>query len=150
MDITIRPARTEDIMQMCGLLAELFAIEADFFSDREKQKSALTALVTDRLNSSLTVVAVKGDQVIGMCSVQTLISTAEGGPAGFVEDVIILREYRGQGVGTAMLEVLLSWCRARGMTRVQLLADKNNEKAIAFYGSRRWQSTNLVCLRKQL
>jgi ribosomal protein S18 acetylase RimI-like enzyme len=137
-------------MQMCDLLAELFAMEADFSADREKQRNALTLLVAERLNSSLTVVAVKGYQVIGMCSIQALISTAEGGPAGFVEDVIILGEYRGQGVGTAMLDVLLSWCRARGMTRVQLLADKDNEKALAFYGSRGWESTNLVCLRKQL
>ena len=38
-----------------------------------------------------------------MCTVQTLISTAEGGPVGLVEDVIVRADYRGHGIGARLL-----------------------------------------------
>lgn len=37
MDFIIRPARPDDISGMCGLLNELFSIEADFEPDPRKQ-----------------------------------------------------------------------------------------------------------------
>ena len=37
--------------------------------------------------------------VRGMCTVQLVISTAEGGLAGLVEDLVVDRTYRGQGIG---------------------------------------------------
>ncbi len=149
-DIVIRPARPGDIPGMCGLLADLFAIEADFVPDRTKQAQALSILTADRSGSSLTLVAAAGGKVIGMCSVQMVISTAEGGSAGVVEDLVVHRVYRGQGIATRMLDVLLKWCRAQGITRLQLLADKDNDQAHAFYFARGWSCTNLVCLRKHL
>ncbi len=149
-DIIVRPARPEDIPGMCDLLADLFAIEADFVPDRLKQTHALSILTADQSGSSLTLVAAAGGEVIGMCSVQAVISTAEGGPAGVIEDLVVHRVYRGSGIATRMLEVLQKWCRALGITRLQLLADKDNDQAHAFYSARGWSCTNLVCLRKHL
>jgi hypothetical protein len=35
------------------------------------------------------------------------------------------------------------------MKRLQLLADAENEPALAFYGKSGWKRTQLICLRKR-
>lgn len=150
MDITIRPAKPEDIPWLCDLLAELFSIEADFEIDLAKQAKGLAMLLHDPADASLLVVAAKGDGIIGMGSVQLVVSTAEGGAAALVEDIIVRKEYRGAGIGAGILSLIEQWCKERGATRLQLLADRNNTPALDFYSHKGWASTNLVCLRKYI
>jgi GNAT superfamily N-acetyltransferase len=148
--VIIRQARVDDIPHLCDLLAELFLIESDFSPDREKQAQGLNLLIGDTSGSSAVFVAEKAGAIVGMCSVQTLISTAEGGRAGLVEDLIVRREYRGKGVGTAMLSRISSWCATREMTRLQLLCDADNAGALRFYAGDGWSATRLLCMRKHL
>ncbi len=148
--ITIRPAQPEDISLLCDLLADLFTLESDFEPVREKQARGLGALIADPSASSIVLVAVMGKKVVGMASVQTLISTAEGGRVGLVEDVIVDRSYRRRGVGVMLLDSATAWSREQGLKRLQLLADSNNRPAVDFYKNRRWNITSLICLRKML
>jgi ribosomal protein S18 acetylase RimI-like enzyme len=148
MDITFRPARPEDIPHLCDLLEELFSREPDFSTDRKKQERGLGLLVADPSGSSLILVAVNDDAVIGMATVQTLVSTAEGGRVGLVEDVIVDERFRCRNVGTLLLEEIIARSGKMGLTRLQLLADRDNHQALNFYGSRGWAATRLICLRK--
>ncbi len=150
MNITIRPAGPEDIPALCGLLEDLFAIESDFAPDMEKQVKALSILLTDPSDSSLVLVAVMEGKVIGMVSVQTLVSTAEGGKVGLVEDVVVDRQFRGRGIGTILLNHAAAWGRDRKLKRLQLLADRENMPAVDFYARNGWTATKLGCLRMLL
>ncbi|MBI5075557.1 MAG: GNAT family N-acetyltransferase [Nitrospirae bacterium] len=148
MEVTIRPARTDDISGMCALLTELFSIEADFKPDPGKQTRGLGCMINDPSGGSLLLVAESGSAVVGMATVQTLISTAEGGRVGLVEDVVVAREHRGKGIGSRLLEYVMKWAQERKLKRLQLLADKDNLPALAFYSGLRWEKTGLICLRK--
>jgi GNAT superfamily N-acetyltransferase len=150
MDIAIRPARTDDVPRMCGLLAELFSLESDFAPDGKNQARGLGMLVNDPTGTSFALVAVREGRVIAMATVQTLISTAEGGRVGLVEDVVVDRDFRGQGIGTRLLDGITIWSREQGLKRLQLLADAANMPALDFYKNRRWNTTRLICLRKML
>ncbi|MBI5633270.1 MAG: GNAT family N-acetyltransferase [Nitrospirae bacterium] len=150
MGFSIRPAREDDIPRICDLLTELFSIEADFTADREKQSRGLSLLLQDRSGSSVVIVAERDNEVIGVCSVQTLISTAEGGPVGLLEDLIVQKHYRGNGIGTELLAWIGRWCMAKKIRRLQLLRDSANNKALEFYVRNGWNSTSLVCMRKLL
>ncbi|MHB8791279.1 MAG: GNAT family N-acetyltransferase [Desulfobulbaceae bacterium] len=130
---------------MVALLGVLFTIEADFAADEAKQRRGLQMLLeSDR---ACLLVAESEAGVIGMCSGQVMISTAEGGPALVVEDVVIDQSFRGRGVGRMLMEALQSWAAARNVTRLQLLADRNNAPALDFYRRLGWQHTDLICLR---
>jgi GNAT superfamily N-acetyltransferase len=150
MDVIIRPAKTADIPSLCSLLSELFLIESDFSPDSQKQAKGLSLILTDRSGSAAVLVAEKEDEIVGMCSVQTLISTAEGGPAGFVEDLVVRKDCRGNGIGSRLLSEILTWCDTKGISRVQLLRDSDNNNALTFYAANGWRSTKLVCMRKCL
>jgi len=144
----IRTARQEDLEQLVGLLRLLFTIEDDFSFDATKQRQGLSLMLNN--DRGCILVAEKAGRVIGMCTGQVVISTAEGGPAVLVEDMVIDPDQRGQGLGRALMAALAAWARGQGATRMQLLADKNNPPALAFYDRIGWQTTALICLRQHL
>ena len=150
MSITTRPARPGDIPGMAELLEDLFSVEKDFTPDVEKQVHGLSALVADPSGRCFVLIAEHAGVVVGMATVQTLLSTAEGGRVGLVEDVIVHREYRGRGIGTRLLSGITDWSSRSGLKRLQLLADRENLSAIDFYVNRRWNTTGLICLRQML
>lgn len=144
----VRKARQEDLEQLVGLLRLLFTIEEDFSFDAAKQQQGLALLLN---NDRGCVLAAEADgRVVGMCTGQLVISTAEGGPAVLVEDVVVAPPHRGQGIGRALMNGLIDWAGAQGATRLQLLADKNNPPALGFYDRLGWQTTALICLRQHL
>ncbi len=146
----IRPALATDVPWMCGLLSELFSIEYDFSPDGRKQARGLNLLISDKSRTSAVFVAEEAAEIVGMGTVQILISTAEGGPAGVVEDLIVHEKCRGKGIGTAILSEIVKWCNSKKVTRLQLLRDADNVDALTFYTGNGWKGTKLVCMRKTL
>jgi len=142
----IRPARLDDIDSLTKLVSELFEIESDFYPDSGRQRKGLNLLLEDK--RSIILAAEKEGKVVGMCSVQTVISTAEGGPAGLLEDLIISAEERGKGIGKALLDEAGIWAYNQGITRLQLLFESDNEGARDFYNKLGWLNTKLICRRK--
>jgi ribosomal protein S18 acetylase RimI-like enzyme len=146
--ITIRTAKPSDIPQLVELLKELFTIEADFDFDQDKQTCGLNLLLNSENDCILVAELFSDNRVLGMCTVQTLISTAEGGAVGLLEDLVVAADFRYQGVGAKLLAEVVNWAECQGLKRLQLLADKNNRPALDFYQKQGWESTQLVCLRK--
>jgi len=143
--LNMRVAQKDDIPAMANLLSELFAIEVDFEIDLEKQQRGLTLLLES--NQAVVFVAEVEHQIIGMCSLQLLISTAQGSRVGLIEDVIITKNRQKQGIGKQLLETVKNWAKQQGLTRLQLLADKTNQNALDFYQSNDWKTTQLIALR---
>lgn len=144
----IRPAQQKDVEQLVGLLHSLFTIEEDFSADTGKQRCGLELMLAGA--HSQVLVAEADGQVVGMCTGQVVISTAEGGPAILVEDMVVAEGYRGQGIGRLLLSVLIDWSRGLGATRMQLLADRNNQPALDYYRHLGWQQTALHCWRRYI
>lgn len=148
-ETVIRPARAADIPVLCRLLERLFSIERDFVVDPVRQQRGLELLLAQGEAARL-VVAERGGAVVGMCSAQVLISTAEGGAVAVVEDVVVDERWRGHGIGTRLLESVGQWAVERGLRRLQLLADRTNEPALAFYSRLGWQGTRMTAMQKRL
>lgn len=146
--IRVRPARAADLDAMAALIAIIFAVEADFAVDAAKQRRGL-AMFLEQPAGRCLLVAEYQQQVIGMCSAQLLISTAEGGWKAIVEDVVVAKEYQGQGIGRTMLAALADWAVSQGGQRLDLLADRDNQRGLDFYNRTGWKKTNLIALQKK-
>ena len=144
----IRRAKHSDLITLVKLLTSLFSIEEDFIVDEAKQQSGLTMMLDDCQNRCI-MVAELGEQVVGMCTAQILVSTAEGGIVALIEDVVVDYDYRGRGIGRQLLLSIQNWAIERGARRLQLLADQNNTPALMFYKNMGWEQTQLICLRKK-
>lgn len=146
MNVKIRRAQSTDIKALVCLLKELFEIEEDFVFEENKQSKGLTLMFESK--KDCVVLAEHGSEVIGMCTIQALISTAEGGYVGLVEDMVVANKYSGKGIGRQMILEIERWATSQGLTRLQLLADCNNQPALAFYTKMGWLETRLIGLRK--
>jgi GNAT superfamily N-acetyltransferase len=148
LQVTVRQAVQADIDVMVRLLQALFALEEDFQPDPRRQQRGLKLLLDGCGKHRCLLVAETEGRVIAMASVQVLISTAEGGLAGLVEDVVVHRRHRGRGVGRQLMAAISAWADRHGLTRLQLLADRNNRPALGFYARLGWRQTQLICLRR--
>lgn len=137
----IRQAKKSDIPPMVGLLEELFAIEDDFVIDSMKQTNGLKLLL--EMPDSIALVVQIDDKIIAMATVQKLVSTAMGDYVGLIEDVVVTKAYRAQGIGKKLLHALIDECRKRGMKRLALGSDQRNQSAIEFYQKLGFKPSNM-------
>lgn len=147
--VTIGFATADDVEALADLLAELFALENDFTPNRSKQLAALRFILDRPALGRLFVLKVAG-KVAGMANALITVSTAEGGPVLLLEDVILQRDRRGAGLGRRLVEHVLAWAAAEGMSRVTLLADRDNAAALDFYRRLGFGLSAMQVLRKPL
>jgi RimJ/RimL family protein N-acetyltransferase len=119
----IRPARDEDRLPLARVFAAV-AEERDGIGseppvDIEKRAASWTL--------DATIVAVGNGEVIGS------IHVADTGH-GFGEiGMAILREWRGRGVGSALMAAAIEWARERGLHKLSLGVFAHNAAALALY-----------------
>jgi GNAT superfamily N-acetyltransferase len=148
-DYRVEPARKADIPALVQLLSLLFSIEQDFRPDSEKQRKGLELLL-EKPENAVLLVCRTAREVVGMVSAQLVISTATGAPSAWIEDLVLLPEYRARDLGRRLLDAAADWAWARGARRLQLLADADNSPALAFYAHLGWQPTRLFAWRGQI
>lgn len=144
--IIIRQAKESDLSVLVFLLEILCSIEKDFSFEQERQRRGLRLMLNNR--TGVILVAETDSRVIGMGTGQLLISTATGERAAQIEDIVVLPGWQGKGVGGRLMSALDDWAATTGGTRLQLLADQNNDKALAFYKRIGYRRTEMICLRK--
>jgi len=146
--IQLRKATAQDVETLVCLLHELFSIEKDFQIDAAKQRKGLEMLLLQQKASIF--VAVCDNKVIGMVSMQMVISTAEGGLSAWIEDMIITESYRRKGIGKKLLAFALQAAAEQGALRALLLTDKNNSQALAYYDNLGWHATSMIAKKMML
>ena len=146
-NITYCQANDADILELVQLLSLLFNIEKDFNPDTSKQQKGLELLLKNSTTASIQVAKNDTGKVIGMVSAQLVISTAEGAPSAWVEDMVIDASYRGHGIGKQLLKNALAWAKNKGATRAQLLVDTANTDVLGYYQHLKWETTQLQARR---
>lgn len=142
----IEEAAFSDIPQLCELLALLFEQEVEFQPDTDKQTSALTLLIGNPQRGRVFVLR-DGSAVLGMVSVQTLVSTACGGDVLLLEDLVVRPECRSRGFGSALLDYVVDFAFRGGYQRVTLLTDRINADALRFYARHGFRESGMVPCR---
>jgi GNAT superfamily N-acetyltransferase len=128
----IREAVCDDVPRLCALLAGLFALEADFTPDAERQRRGFW-LILDNPECGRVYCASQAGAVIGMVSILFTVSTAEGSRANWLEDMVVDPDWRGHGIGGRLLNHALAEAKMAGCTRITLLTDCENHQAMRFY-----------------
>ncbi len=142
-------ARREELPQLVALLGMLFSQEAEFVPDDAKQAAALGKILADETVGRLYV-AREGARVVAMASLLYSISTAEGGLAASFEDLIVLPEHRGRGIGSALLRFMVEEARRQGVLRISLLTDATNTRAQALYAKAGFRPSGMLSMRLHL
>ena len=145
-EFTIDTARPEDIPALSDLLAELFSLETDFRVDRKRQIRGLRMILASPERGTVLVARDTTGTIVGMVSIQLLVSTAAGGISGQIEDLVVQRGVRSRGLGSRLLREALAWGQSRGSLRFQVAADLRNAPALSFYTRRGFRTSSMGML----
>lgn len=147
MQITL--ANSDDIPALCSLLQTLFSQEIEFKPDQELQVRGLTDIVNNP-KVGCVVVARENGRVVGMVNLLFTVSTALGGRVALLEDMVVMPEKRGKGVGSKLLQYSIESAAEMDCLRITLLTDADNEGAHRFYQRHGFDQSSMVAFRKSL
>ncbi|TLP76951.1 GNAT family N-acetyltransferase [Maribacter sp. ACAM166] len=131
MEYTIRTAQREDMKQVLQLIHELAIFEKENDAVEVNQQN----LEEDGFGKHKLFhcfVAEKNNKTVGMALVYPRYSTWKG-PVIHLEDLIVTKEMRGTGLGTALLDEVVKYGNDLGVKRISWEVIDWNEPAIGFY-----------------
>jgi ribosomal protein S18 acetylase RimI-like enzyme len=131
MDSPIRLAQTGDLERVAALMGEFYA-ESGYPLDRERAARALAQLIAERDVGRLWLI-VSGGGVVGYLAVTFGFSLEYYGRDAFIDDLYIQPPFRGAGLGTRVLEVVVPECRALGIGALHLEVERSNRAAQDLY-----------------
>jgi ribosomal protein S18 acetylase RimI-like enzyme len=149
MSVLFDAGKVADLPQLVELLGILFTQEQELTPDAAKQERGLRLILEDASIGRIYV-AREGARVLGSVSILRSISTAEGGPAGHLEDFIVRPEFRGRGLGARLLAYALEQSRAEGLLRLILLTDGDNAAAQRLYERAGFARSGMLPMRRML
>lgn len=143
-DYNFRNAREADLQDIVSMLADDSLgsrREAVGGESQEKYVRAFQAIEHDANNTLL--VADVGDQAIAVLQL-TLIPglTYQGGWRAQIEGVRVSANWRGKGIGSALIQHAIGEARAYGCRMIQLTTDKKRPEAVRFYESLGFRATH--------
>lgn len=132
MTMTIRPAERADVPVIAGLIRGLASFE---------KLGAEVTMTEDRLAANLfgphhyaeTLIAEQDGAAVGFALFFHNFSTFLAQPGIYLEDLFVIPEQRGRGVGRALLKELARLALERGCGRLEWSVLDWNREAIAFY-----------------
>jgi GNAT superfamily N-acetyltransferase len=131
---TIRPAREEDAEVVANLVRELAVYEKLEHRARATPDDFRRHLFGPRPAAEAALAEVDGTPV-GFALWFTTFSTFRGRPGLYLEDIFVRPEFRGLGIGKALLAGLARLAVERGCDSMRWIVLDWNEPAIGFYRS---------------
>lgn len=61
-----------------------------------------------------------------------------------LDNMLVRKEYRGQGIGTSLIKEFLKWAKSKKMERVRVIASAENKLAINTYSKNGFRAYNQV------
>jgi ribosomal protein S18 acetylase RimI-like enzyme len=141
MQTTIRQGRPDDAVAVAGLLIQLGEVGHGQPDPRVEDRFRSMLESPDYL---LLVAENEGGQVIGLLDASQRWTLWHAGPCVLIEELVVDREARRQGVGRALIEAAIDWARAQGCSEIGLGTETYNLSAQAFYRKLGFDSVSLL------
>ena len=133
-NLTIRPALECDVPLILSFIRKLAEYEKLAHEVTASEEGLRQGLFGPAKNAE-AVIAYAGDAPAGFAVFFHNFSTYPGRPGIYLEDLFVDPEYRGRGLGKALLSHLEALARERGCVWLQWAVLKWNQPAIDFYNS---------------
>jgi putative acetyltransferase len=136
LQVDIREADFDDAVALQHYASELFGERLPGLYDRpvptQEEEVQFLRSYCGPANSVL-LVAEDAGRVVGLLGLlgRTLPQEAHVGSVG----ISVHRHYRGQGVGTRLMQALFGWAPVHGIRRIEVEAFANNPRAVRLYES---------------
>jgi GNAT superfamily N-acetyltransferase len=128
----IVPARSEDVPIILNLIRALGEYER-MTNEVVATEEGLRAWLFGERPAAEVVLAYAGETVVGFALFFHNFSTFLGRPGLYLEDLFVIPEWRGRGIGRRLIVHLADIAVRRGCGRMEWAVLDWNESAIGFY-----------------
>lgn len=121
----------------------------DFHFDEANVRQAVSELAGQPALGRLWLIEQQG-QAIGYVALCFGFSLESHGRDAVVDEIYLLPEFRGQGIGTAAMKFVEAEARRLGLKRLYLEAERANTRAVALYQKLGFEDLGRFLLNKRL
>jgi GNAT superfamily N-acetyltransferase len=131
-ELQIRFVTQESFAEVTALHeAQLF--EHQMSPPTDSLRQAIRSIIDDPRYGFILLAAGPDNVAVGVAYASSLLSFEHGGVSGWVEELYVTPARRGQGIGSRLLEGVISIAKELGWRALDLEVDTNHERAIALY-----------------
>jgi ribosomal protein S18 acetylase RimI-like enzyme len=133
--VNVRTATTADIPGIACLIQQLAVHDHVPAPDGEALMGVLSILLARPTTTYVVAEAEEVDEtaLVGAMQLDFRLTTWEAAPYMYIEDFVVEEQYRGQGIGAAMLVLAETLARERGCVRMDLDVLEESLDARRFY-----------------
>jgi len=142
MTIRIRPATLEDEEGVVYLLEQLFEPPGGLPPDYTRERSSAAFRWAVEQRNADVLLAFDGDTAVGLTSVYADIQSLGFGPKCWLQDMVVDKERRSEGIGGLLMAAAETWARAHGLTPIELSSNSGRVDAHRFYERQGFRRAN--------
>lgn len=133
--VVIREAGVEDAEKIINAINSVGAekihiLTEKFDHDVQWEQNFIQEHVKEKKDRLFVVAEAEGN-IIGVSDV-SIGSNPKNSHVGYL-GISIVREWRGLGIGTAMMNIMIDWAKRRGLERLHLEVFSTNQRALRLY-----------------
>lgn len=145
---TCRRVDRADIETLLSLLRAYWEYDGIAYRDAEVRKGLDLLLASPALGSAW-LVDIRG-RAVGYFILTWGFDLEFGGRHAWVTDLFIEPGHRGQGLGRQVLDFVDGLLRQEGVSCIELLVERDNAEALAFYGKLGFEAADRVPLARRV
>jgi ribosomal protein S18 acetylase RimI-like enzyme len=130
----LRHAGPQDLEDVVRLVAEF----RDWWGKSQPSADVIREVAAQLLDHEHTEFLLAFDDAggaVGVCQLRYRLSVWTGAEDCWLEDLFVTESARGGGYGRELVEAAFESARARGVRRIELDVNEQNESALRFYES---------------
>ena len=131
--IQFKRAGTSDLPAILSLMPLYYEADHLVFEKKKAEKALGHFISNASLGQLWLVQDVYLDRTIGYAAVAFGYSLEFGGRDAIVDELFVLPEFQGQGIGTLTLQHLLTECKAAEIKALRLEVTPTNPRALKLY-----------------
>jgi ribosomal protein S18 acetylase RimI-like enzyme len=135
-NITLVDAETLDAV--VGLL-EAQLREHEITRSRDDLRAVAQTVIADRRHGFMLVARAPDGSPIGAAYASSLLSLEHGGPSGWIEELYVLPQWRGRGIGSRLIAEVVAHARESGWRALDLEVEASHQRAISLYARHQFQ-----------
>lgn len=130
--VEIRKALVKDINHLHELMVEYIV---DFYQRPKPADDKIQELITSLLseNEGIQFVAVQDERLIGFATLYFTYTTTRASKNTVMNDLYVLEEQRGKGVGEMLFNTCIDYSRKKGFSHMSWVTAADNIPAQKFY-----------------
>lgn len=135
---TITLADTETLEAVIGLFEEQLR-EHEITTSRDELRALAQIVISDRRHGFMLVASAPDGSPVGVAYASSLLSLEHGGVSGWLEELYVLPQWRGRGIGSRLIAEVVARAKESGWRALDLEVERSHQRAILLYTRHQFQ-----------